>query len=168
MSGILSGQTTESFDIILDDLETLSKTFYVPIDQDYHGRRIYEPVSLFTFITDLETYAALVHRFDETIISYTNSDSENVLHLTAKNPNPECMSYILDIIPDNYIINLANKRSRFGYYPIELTNDVDTFKRMISYTKMDYKKLLNCMKNSYQIAQHVCEIYQSTIESEPS
>lgn len=158
--------TTKPFDLLNDDLDELSKSYYIVVDRDYHGRKIYEPISLFTFLTDLEAYMILIHRFDENIISYVDSNNENILHLTAKNANPECLETLLNIIPDSYLFELSNSKSNFGYYPIELINNVDLFKRMLCYTKMDYRKLLKCMSNSSEIAQHVCDVYQSYIENE--
>lgn len=145
--------------IDLDELtpEILESPVFVRVGRDYHSSAIYETVSMFTALVDLRDIEYIVKICGTDYLKeYVDPRyNGNILHAVVLNPNEEVLRFILNIIDDNVLVELANKTDRLGRIPLELISySAFQFNSMLQYTKMN-ESLYNRVMKTCPVAQHV-------------
>ena len=136
----------------------------IRIDRDYHGCGIYNSMTLFAFVNNLDDYLKLCHSISN--IEFHTEEQNNILHETIKNPNEICLYTILDLLPDRICYKLANEYNNHKCKPIEYTASGTAFSALAKYTEFTGDILFNCMKHSFEIQRIINESFNISNTSE--
>lgn len=138
-------------DLDLDEITPalLETPVTVRVGRDYHGSSYHEHVSIFTAIIDVNMIIYIVNVCCcDYLMEYVDPRSNgNILHAAVLNPNREVLLYFVNLLGEDAVRYLANKRNPAGKVPLELIQyDREMFRLLMNFTAIDermYKSLIN-------------------------
>lgn len=141
--------------LMTDSIEYLSQSFPISVGRDYHGSKVHERHSLFTYLINVTDMHLLLDRFGAEVVNYVNADGGNVLHDIVQNPNPECYFLLVQRLTINDLVHLANMKDRNDDLPIALNGDIKIFQHLMKYTRFTTKCFVKCVSNSLTVAKYI-------------
>ena len=159
---------SEPIDLNTNDISTLSKTYSVRYDRDYHGCGIYRQCSLFEYLYYLDEYNTLLHRFSiDELISFRDANNNNVLHATVKNRNEECTKHLISLLPNDILCTLANQLNIHNRKPITYAYNSTRFNLLLPYTYIDVNTLQEIFNNSsFDVKNLICYLFNSALDDD--